>query len=53
MPVVVFLWRLQNPTPHPIDVTLVFSQLNPIGYDGVAVLPRGRRSPIFGGNLNR
>ena len=53
MPVAVFLWRLRNPTPHPIDVTLVYSQLNPIGYDGVAVLPRGRRSPIFGGNLNR
>jgi non-lysosomal glucosylceramidase len=53
MPVAVFLWRLRNRTARPIDATLVYSQLNPIGYDGVAVLPRGRRSPVFGGNLNR
>jgi uncharacterized protein (DUF608 family) len=53
MPVAVFLWRLHNGTPHPIEATLVYSQLNPIGYDGVEMLRRGRRHPMFGGNLNR
>ena len=53
MPVAVFLWRLGNRTSRPVDATLVFSQLNPIGYDGVAELRRGRRHPMFGGNLNQ
>ena len=53
MPVAVFLWRLRNPTSRPVEATLVFSQLNPIGYDGVEALRRGRRHPMFGGNLNR
>ena len=53
MPVAIFLWRLHNPTPHPVEATLVYSQLNPIGYDGVEDLRRGRRHPMFGGNLNR
>ncbi len=53
MPVAVFLWRLRNRTPRPVDATLVYSQLNPIGYDGVEELRRGRRHPIFGGNVNR
>jgi hypothetical protein len=36
-----------------VDVTLAYTQMNPVGYDGVAVLPRGRRHAMFGGNLNQ
>jgi non-lysosomal glucosylceramidase len=53
MPVAIFLWRLHNPTSRAVDATLVYSQLNPIGYDGVEELRRGRRHPLFGGNVNR
>ncbi|HWT80776.1 MAG TPA: GH116 family glycosyl-hydrolase, partial [Candidatus Methylomirabilis sp.] len=53
MPVAIFLWRLCNRTTRSVDATLVYSQLNPIGYDGVEELRRGRRHPMFGGNLNR
>ncbi len=52
-PAAVFLWRLHNRTPRPVDASLVYSQLNPIGYDGVETLRRGRRHPMFGGNVNR
>ena len=31
MPVAVFLWRLENMSETPVDATLVYSQLNPIG----------------------
>ena len=52
MPVAIFLWRLENTGDVPIDATLAYSQLNAVGYDGVELLQRGRRSPAFGGNLN-
>ena len=53
MPVAVFVWRLTNPLDVAVDATLVYSQLNAIGYDGIELLRRGRRSPAFGGNLNQ
>jgi non-lysosomal glucosylceramidase len=53
LPVAVFLWRLRNPGNRPVDVTLAYTQLNPVGYDGVEVLRRGRRHPLFGGNVNQ
>src|SRR5512138_29041 len=43
MPVGVFFWRLHNPTSTRVEATLVYSQLNPVGYDGVEELRRGRR----------
>ena len=52
MPVAIFLWRLTNPGPAPVDATLAYSQYNAVGYDGVEILRRGRRHPTFGGNLN-
>jgi len=52
MPVAIFIWRLTNPGTAPVDATLVYSQFNPIGYDGIEHLGRGRRNPMFGGNLN-
>ena len=53
LPVAVFLWRLRNPSSRAVDVTLAYTQMNPVGYDGVAVLPRGRRHAMFGGNVNQ
>ena len=53
LPVAVFLWRLRNPSGRAVDVTLAYTQMNPVGYDGVAVLPRGRRHAMFGGNVNQ
>jgi uncharacterized protein (DUF608 family) len=53
LPVAVFLWRLRNPGPRAMDVTLACTQLNPVGHDGIEPLRRGRRHPRFGGNVNR
>jgi uncharacterized protein (DUF608 family) len=53
LPVAVFLWRLRNPSSRPVEVTLAYTQMNPVGYDGVTTLPRGRRHAMFGGNLNQ
>jgi uncharacterized protein (DUF608 family) len=53
MPVAVFRWRLRNPLDRPVEVTLAHTQLNPIGYDGLEILRRGRRHAMFGGNVNR
>ena len=43
MPVAVFVWRLTNPGSVPVDATLAYSQLNPIGYDGTELLRQGRQ----------
>ena len=53
LPVAVFRWRLTNPSDRPVDVTLAYTQLNPVGYDGLEILRRGRRHPMFGGNVNQ
>jgi uncharacterized protein (DUF608 family) len=53
LPVAVFRWRLTNPSARPVDVTLAYTQLNPVGYDGLEILRRGRRHPMFGGNVNQ
>lgn len=52
LPVGIFRWRLRNPGPRPVDLTVAFSVLNPVGHDGKVVTLRGRRGPLFGGNLN-
>jgi len=52
MPMAIFIWRLANRRAEPVAATLTYSQLNPIGYDGIDLLRRGRRNPAFGGNLN-
>src|SRR5207244_12028688 len=46
MPVAVFVWRLMNPGSTAVSATLVYSQFNPIGYDGIEHLGRGRRNPM-------
>ena len=53
MPVAVFLWRVRNPGGARVDLTLAYTQLNPVGYDGLEILRRGRRHAMFGGNLNQ
>jgi uncharacterized protein (DUF608 family) len=53
MPVAVFLWRVRNPGGAPVDLTLAYTQLNAVGYDGLEILRRGRRHAMFGGNLNQ
>jgi uncharacterized protein (DUF608 family) len=53
LPVAIFLWRLRNPGRVPVDVTLAYTQLNAVGYDGIELLQRGRRHRAFGGNVNR
>jgi non-lysosomal glucosylceramidase len=53
LPVAVFLWRLRNRGRVRVDLTLAYTQLNAVGYDGLQILRRGRRNALFGGNLNR
>lgn len=52
LPVAIFFWRLHNPGSAPVEATVACSLLNAVGYDGASPLDRGRRSPLFGGNLN-
>jgi uncharacterized protein (DUF608 family) len=51
-PVAVFRWTIRNPGPKPVDCTIALSVLNPVGHDGTLSDLRGRRSPLFGRNLN-
>jgi uncharacterized protein (DUF608 family) len=53
LPVAIFRWRLSNALPIAVEATVAFSLFNAIGYDGQFGLARGRRSAIFGGNLNQ
>ncbi len=50
LPVVVFKYRVTNRTSKPVDVSLAFSLLNAVGYDGKAYL-EGADHPGFGKNL--
>jgi uncharacterized protein (DUF608 family) len=52
MPVAIFVWRLHNPGHRGVDLSLALSQFNPVGYEAIELLKRGRRNPAFGGNLN-
>jgi len=56
LPVAIFLYTLTNTGEVPLDLTLVASLLNPVGYDAAGPLPDhgliARRTPVFGGNLN-
>ncbi len=53
LPVAIFRWTLRNRGARPIDLTVALSVLNPIGHEGVVTTLRGRRHPMFGGNLNQ
>ena len=44
LPVAVFLWRLRNPSAGRSTSTLAYTQLNPVGYDGVSD-PAARPAP--------
>ena len=50
LPVAVFKYRVSNHSQKPVDVSLAFSLLNPVGYDGKAFL-EGIDHPGFGKNL--
>jgi non-lysosomal glucosylceramidase len=50
LPVAVFKYRVANRSTKPVDVSLAFSLLNPVGYDGETFL-KGIDHPGFGKNL--
>jgi uncharacterized protein (DUF608 family) len=50
-PVAVLTYGIRSRATVSLDTALVFSVMNPAGYDGVTSL-RGRRAPCFGQNLN-
>ncbi len=52
LPVAIFQYRLRGRGPKPVDVSLAFSLLNAVGYDGKARLS-SERDDAFGGNLNQ
>jgi uncharacterized protein (DUF608 family) len=51
IPAAVLCWSLRNAGPHPVEVSLCLSALNPCGLDG-AEAPGNRRHPQLGRNLN-
>ncbi|MDE2127132.1 MAG: hypothetical protein KGJ62_11120 [Armatimonadetes bacterium] len=51
MPVACFEWTVANAASKPAEVTVVFSLLNAIGWDGRTELG-GRHNKLFGRNLN-
>ncbi len=51
IPVALFEWTITNPTDVPFDISLAFSAMNPIGWDGRAWIG-GRGAHFFGGNIN-
>src|SRR6266700_3515036 len=51
LPVVIFQYRIANRSLKTADVSLAFSLLNPVGYDGKAFLASNEH-PGFGKNLN-
>jgi non-lysosomal glucosylceramidase len=51
LPVAIFNYRIINRSKKPTDVSLAFSLLNPVGYDGKAFLDSNEH-PGFGKNLN-
>ena len=50
LPVAVFKYLVSNRSTKPVDVSLAFSLLNPVGYDGKTFL-KGNDHPGFGKNL--
>jgi len=55
LPVAVLTYRVVSRAPAPLEVTLAFSAMNPVGYDGKSVLSgtlADRARPFFGLNVN-
>jgi non-lysosomal glucosylceramidase len=52
LPVAIFRYRLRNPSTRPVQASVAFSILNPIGYDGRATLGSNRYQG-FGQNVTR
>src|SRR4029077_4789647 len=50
LPVAIFKYRVSNRFTKPVDVSLAFSLLNPVGYDAETFL-KGIDHPGFGNNL--
>ncbi|MGQ9479363.1 MAG: GH116 family glycosyl-hydrolase [Thermoproteota archaeon] len=51
IPVAIFRWNVKNKSSRRVDLTIAFSLLNAVGYDGAYVL-NGRFSDFFGQNVN-
>ena len=51
LPVAIFKYRITNRSLKPVEVSLAFSLLNPVGYDGKEFLD-SNEYPGFGKNLN-
>ncbi|MBE0659334.1 MAG: hypothetical protein IH602_16700 [Bryobacteraceae bacterium] len=55
LPAAVLTYRLVSKAPAPLDVTVAFSAINPVGYDGKSLLSgtlADRNRPFFGANVN-
>jgi len=50
LPVAIFNYRVNNHSKKAVDIALGFSLLNPVGYDGKAML-KGNNHPGFGRNV--
>ncbi len=56
LPVAVLSYRVTSRAASNVDVTLAFSAMNPVGYDGKAKLfgnMSDRKAPFFGANVNQ
>jgi len=51
LPVAIFTYRIRSRRAGPLDATLAFSIMNPVGYIGLAAL-QNRRALFFGKNVN-
>jgi uncharacterized protein (DUF608 family) len=51
IPVVIFNVTVENPTPEPMEVSLLASLQNAVGWDGVAPI-FDTRCDLYGGNVN-
>ncbi|MCS6777352.1 MAG: GH116 family glycosyl-hydrolase [Chloroherpetonaceae bacterium] len=52
LPAALFRWTLTHTGDRPVQATVAFNLLNPVGYDGVAPL-NNRHHMLFGSNLNQ
>ena len=51
LPVAIFIYHIRSRASLPLNVSLAFSLMNPVGWDGLAPLGH-RRAEYFGGNWN-
>jgi len=51
LPAAILRYTVASRAPSPLEATIAFSLMNPVGYDGVTKL-RGRQEKFFGRNRN-